>query len=108
LPSRNLKSESPTSARCPRFTQADFPENGSTGFILKGRIIDDGAQWLVPAAQIIYEGSDKKTLIMPKFIENDPANGTFQINCGINELIEVPKKKIEVYLVKGYKTSDFA
>ncbi len=45
---------------------------------------------------------------MPKFIENDPANGTFQINCGINELIEVPKKKIEVYLVKGYKTSDFA
>ena len=75
---------------------------------MKGKIIDDGAQWLVPAAQIVYDGGDKKTIIMPKFIENDAANGTFQINCSINELIEVPKKKIEVYLVKDYKTSDFA
>lgn len=88
-------------------TKIYMTETGdSAGFVVKGKVILESDLWKVPAAQIIYHDSDKKQLIPPKMIENDPDNGDFTIHCNINEVLTVPKKKIEIYLIKGYTASD--
>ena len=58
---------------------------------------------IVKAARVIYEDDSNKTLeFFSKYIENNVESGNFKIECMVNELLEVPKKRIEIYIGSSY------
>lgn len=77
------------------------------GIVVEGRVIVDHENNKVPMAMLIYEDGSRKPMAIPaKYITNRDDTGDFSIICDIDEIITVPRKRIEIYTTQGTKASD--
>lgn len=70
-------------------------------------MIVDPETFKVPMAMIVYEdGSRKPVPIPPKYITNRDDSSDFTIDCQLDEIITVPKKRIEIYITQCNKVKE--